>query len=93
MKYIWDEIKNDKNYTKHGVWFEEACTVFADINALELYDEAHSTHDEDRYILIGMSTLPRLLVVVYCEKIEGTIKIISARKAEPKERRVYEKRI
>ena len=68
MKYTWDDHKNEKNYSKHGIWFEEAYTVFSDKNALELYDKAHSTEDEERYILLGMSSSPRLLIVIYCER-------------------------
>ena len=92
MSYTWDELKNLNNHTKHGVWFEEAQTVFADRNALELYDSAHSA-GEDRYILLGMSTKPRLLIVVYCERDEEEIRIISARKATQKETKDYEKGI
>ncbi len=92
MSYTWDELKNLKNHTKHGVWFEEAQTVFADRNALELYDGDHSD-DEDRFILMGMSTTPRLLIVVYCERDQEEIRIISARKATKKEAKDYEKGI
>lgn len=92
MKFNWDEIKNRKNFKKHGVWFEEASTVFADINALEIFDVDHSD-EEDRYILLGRSTLPRLLIVVYSEHAMERIRIISAREASGNEARDYEKRI
>ena len=93
MKYTWDNEKNDKNYKKHGIWFEEACTAFADINALEIFDEEHSDAEEDRYILLGLSSAARLLVVVYCERVDNETRIISARKATKNERLTYEKRI
>ena len=48
MKYTWDEEKNESNFQKHGIWFEEACTVFANINALELFDDENSTEEEER---------------------------------------------
>lgn len=92
MKYTWDPNKNEKNFKKHGIWFEEAQTVFADVNALELYDSENSS-GEERYIVLGISSLPRLLVVVYCERVGEEIRIISARKASKKESNDYEKRI
>lgn len=93
MKYNWDEEKNESNYQKHGVWFEEATTVFADLNALELFDSENSTESEDRYIVMGLSSNPRLLVVVYCERDHDQTRIISARKATKKESESYEKGI
>ena len=39
VEYVWNDAKNEKNFAKHGVWFEEASTVFADLNALEIFDE------------------------------------------------------
>lgn len=92
MRFFWDENKNEQNFKKHEIWFEEARTVFADENALELFDEDSSVN-EDRYILLGLSTTPRLLIVVYCERTEDEIRIISARKATRKEAKDYEKRI
>ena len=92
MEFIWDEAKNRKNFAKHGVWFEEACTAFADRSALEIFDERHS-HDEDRFVILGISSTPRLLVVVYCEKRAELVRLISARKATRKETQDYEKRI
>ena len=92
MTFTWDETKNASNFAKHGVWFEEARTVFVDDNALELFDEVHSK-DEERFILLGLSTVPRLLIVVYCERDGNIVRIISARRATKKEIREYEKRI
>jgi uncharacterized protein len=92
VEYVWNDAKNEKNFAKHGVWFEEASTVFADLNALEIFDEDHS-QDEERFVLLGMSTLPRLLIVVYCERDENNVRIISARKATKKEEKDYEKGI
>ncbi len=90
MKYTWDDKKNASNYEKHGVWFEEAQTVFSDTNALEAFDGPHS-EDEERFIVLGLSTLPRLLIIVFCERIEEEIRIISARKATKMEARSYER--
>lgn len=93
LNFSWDENKNNQNFKKHGVWFEEAQTVFADRNALELYDKSNSSASEDRYILLGLSSVPRLLIVVYCERKDDVIRIISARKATKKEQNDYEKGI
>ena len=93
MRFEWDDNKNRKNFFKHSIWFEEAQTVFADANALELYDEEHSSHDEERFIVLGFSSKPRLLTVVYCERHDDEIRIISARKASRKEFSDYEKRV
>jgi len=74
---------------KHGVSFDEAQTIFYDENARLRYDSEHS-QDEERYILLGMSSSLRLLVVshFYQEEIE-LIRIISARKATTRERQQY----
>lgn len=92
LRYTWDNIKNDRNFKKHGIWFEEAQTVFADKNALEMFDEDNS-EEEERFIFIGLSSLPRLLVVVFCERVGEEVRIISARKATKAESREYEKRV
>lgn len=92
LKFEWDELKNRSNRKKHGVWFEEAQQVFDDPNGIMYFDKDHS-HDEDRFILLGMSYSSGLLVVVYCERNEDLFRIISARKATSKETKVYEKGI
>ena len=55
MKFDWDDDKNRSNFERHGIWFEEAQTVWADPHSLEFYDPDHSD-DEDRFIRIGCST-------------------------------------
>jgi uncharacterized DUF497 family protein len=93
MKFDWDPIKNDLNFKKHELWFEEAQTIWTDPTSKEFFDPEHSD-EEDRFIRIGHSTVRRLLIVVFCEKENGkTIRIISARKATSKERKEYEKGI
>lgn len=88
MRYEWDEDKYKSNLNKHGVRFEQAEPVFHDAMAIEFYDQEHSTKTENRYIRIGMS-VPGVLVVVFCERInlngEEVTRIISARKAKPRE--------
>jgi uncharacterized DUF497 family protein len=90
MKYEWDENKNLKNIKDHeGISFEEAQTVWADLMAQEYYDEEHSTA-EDRFIIIGHSVKSRILMVVFCERTEDIIRIISARKATNREIKDWE---
>jgi uncharacterized DUF497 family protein len=80
---------NRSNFRKHGVWLEEAQTVWADPTSVEFFDPDHS-EDEDRFIRIGHSTRQRLLLVVFCERAAGSvIRIISARNASPKEARQH----
>ena len=93
LEYEWDEVKNYRNRTKHGVWFEEAETVFDDPLGRVFLDPEHSDK-EDRYLILGMSSAGRLLVVVHCyRKADSVIRIISARKATRKEIKFYEERI
>lgn len=89
LRFEWDENKNAINQAKHHVSFEEAETAFYDENAAVLYDEEHSD-SEERFILIGFSTLARLLMVCHCIRGEdNTIRIISARKANKNEIEQY----
>jgi uncharacterized DUF497 family protein len=86
--FEWDNDKAKLNLKRHGVSFEEAIEVFFDPNALDSFDVDHSL-DEDRYNLIGLSSR-RLLFVVYAERTAELIRLISARKAEEKHRKIYE---
>lgn len=93
MKFEWDEEKNRTNHAKHGVWFEEAQTVWADASAAEYFDPEHSDQ-EDRFIRVGRSTGLRLLLVVFCERREDqVVRIVSARKTTTKEREDHEEGI
>jgi uncharacterized DUF497 family protein len=84
--FKWDPAKAEQNYSRHGVTFETTCGVFEDPLAIEFLDERED-YREDRFIIIGMVD-ERLLLVVYTLRGE-TIRIISARAAEPQERRRY----
>jgi uncharacterized DUF497 family protein len=84
----WDTTKALLNKGKHGVDFEEAATVFRDPLLLVQPDLEHS-QEEERWLALGQSAQQLLLVVVHTEN-ERTIRLISARKAEPRERRQYE---
>ncbi len=89
VRFEWDEKKHILNKRKHGVSFDEAQTIFADENGLLLDDPDHS-HDEDRFILLGLSSTPRLLVVSHTYlKDDAIIRIISGRKATRSEQKQY----
>ncbi len=90
LKFEWDENKNQINQQKHSISFEEAKTVFYDENALLIDDPDHS-EEEERFIILGLSSRAKLLVVCHCYRASETvIRIISARKATRKETQYYE---
>ena len=89
MLFEWDDNKEQINIKKHGMDFTTASRVFDDEYRLEIYDDLHSDY-EDRYITIGMiDEITCIAMVVYTERGTDVIRIISARKATPKERRKY----
>ncbi len=90
MIVIWDPNMAEANLKKHSVSFEEAQTVLESERQLILEDK---DHEEDRFIALGFSKNLNLLTVVYCYRTQDTIRIISARKATKKERKLYEERI
>jgi uncharacterized DUF497 family protein len=86
-EFEWDDAKAEANYQKHGVDFETATEVFADLFAIEELDPGSDDHGEDRYRITGMGG-GALLVVVYTER-EERIRIISARRATKREHDDY----
>ena len=87
IEFTWDGKKDKVNQKTHGVSFREARTVFYDENARLIYDPDHSI-EEDRFILFGLSSGLRILLVCHCyRKNEAIIRIISARKATKKEQK------
>jgi hypothetical protein len=86
--FEWDGTKARVNLWKHGVSFEEAKTALADPWAMFQLDPDHSL-EEWRYLVLGISDRKRLLVVAYAERPPRT-RLISARRATPRERRRYE---
>lgn len=91
LEFEWDDAKARANEQKHGVSFEEAKTVFGDAWAIFAYDGPHSWH-EDRSMIIRTSERTRVLTVIYVERTEMTMRIISARCATARERRLYEEK-
>jgi hypothetical protein len=88
MDFEWDPKKASQNKHKHGVSFLEASTAFADPLSLTIFDPDHS-EAEDRFLLLGQATSGHLLVVCHTDR-GGTIRIISARPADRRERAQYE---
>jgi uncharacterized protein len=89
LRFEWDPRKASANRRKHGVSFEDAQTAFADERARLIDDPDHS-EEEDRFVLLGLSSSLRLLVVAHCYRAEGNvIRIISARKATREEQADY----
>ena len=88
MNFEWDPRKAAQNFRKHKVSFHEAATVFGDPLAVTYQDPDHSIV-EQRFITLGMSNAVRLLIVAHADRGQN-IRIISAPKATPRERKIYE---
>lgn len=89
ITFTWDPKKASANARAHGISFDEAQSVFYDDFAVQFFDEGHS-NDEDRFLMLGMSNLARVLLVVHCLRASGdVIRIISARKATRREQSFY----
>jgi uncharacterized protein len=88
LEFEWDDAKARKNVRDHRVSFDEAKTVWNDENRIVELDVVHSTEDETREQVLGLSDRLRLLLVIFTERNE-TIRIISARRATQTERRRY----
>ena len=95
MRFLWDPVKAVSNYKKHGVSFELASSIFDDPNQISI--EEIDSQSEQRWITIGMTPNFQTLIVVhlYFETISGeeVIRIISARKANKREKKEYEEGI
>jgi len=90
IRFEWDTAKAAANLKKHHVSFEEARSVFYDEFAVQFFDEEHSS-DEERFLLLGLSSGAKLLIVCHCERERAeVIRIISARKATKRECAYYQ---
>ena len=89
IEFTWNADKVAANLKKHGVSFEEAQSIFYDEFAVQFYDAQHSVK-EDRFLMLGLSSQARIIIVCHCEQDAGhTIRIISARKATKNECQHY----
>lgn len=87
MNFEWDDRKRRINLRRHRIELADAVAVFSDPFALTQED---FDHDEQRFVTLGRDALGRLLVVAYTYRESRTIRLISARQAEPHERKQYE---
>jgi uncharacterized DUF497 family protein len=93
LRFSWDPQKARSNERKHGVSFEEAQTVFSDEHGL-LLEDPDPDDPEERFVLIGLSSALRLLLVCHCLREGGeSIRIISARRASKPEGKQYWERL
>jgi len=88
--FIWDSNKADANLHKHGVDFQEATSVIRSLGYVSI--NLDSDADEDRYVAVGFSDQGRCLVVIFCERTESAIRIVSARKANWREMKLWHER-
>jgi uncharacterized DUF497 family protein len=92
IHFEWDPRKARSNQQKHGVSFEEAESVFYDEQAL-LLEDPQPEKEEERLVLLGLSSVLRVLVVVHALRGDNVIRIISARRATRREERQYQGRL
>jgi len=90
MRFEWDQAKNRTNLRKHGLDLAEAVEMF--FGHLLIRPDTREDYGEDRWIGIGI-TKGRIAFVAFTESSQGTIRIISLRKASNEERKEYEKTI
>lgn len=88
--FEWDAGNNVKSYTKHGVSCPEAESVFQDMRRLDFSDPLHSDK-ENRFITVGQSNRPRILLVAWTLR-KARVRVVSARPASRRERKVYEEK-
>ena len=88
IEFEWDPEKAAENVEKHGIYFEDAATAFSDPLSLTIFDPEHS-QAEDRYLLLGLTSAERLVVVSHTARSDR-IRIISARFVDRRERKDYE---
>jgi uncharacterized DUF497 family protein len=88
LDFEWDPLKAGSNLVMHGLSFEEAATAFGDPLGAS-YDDPDHSDSEERYLLLESTEGGRVVVVSFTERVD-TVRIISARFATRRERRVYE---
>jgi uncharacterized DUF497 family protein len=92
LVFEWDLRKARSNLRKHGIRFDEACTVFDD-DAAEIFSDEDHSNGEEREIIVGRSIFGRVLLISFTERSFNRIRIISARKATRRELKGYEEKI
>ncbi|MEQ9397670.1 MAG: BrnT family toxin [Longimicrobiales bacterium] len=92
IRFEWDPRKARSNERKHGISFEEAESAFYDEHAL-LLEDPRPAKEEERFVLLGLSAVHRVVVVVHALRGDDAIRIISARKATRRESNQYQSRL
>ena len=87
--FEWDDDKADANYKKHGVSFDEACVVLFD-DLATVKEDKREDYGEQRFISVGASGKGRILQVIWTQR-ETRVRLISAFKADKKQRKDYDK--
>ncbi len=88
MPFEWDDAKDEANRERHGLSFEDVVELFTSgVDFLDIYDEIHSD-EEDRFIAIG-PIHTGVVVVVYTERQDDVVRIVSARRATKKEIQLF----
>ena len=87
--FTWTPKKNQDNKEKHGFYLSDIVSAFEDIHSIDFYDKAHSSLGEDRYITLAKFNDRVILFLVSTDNPDGSTQIISARRAEPPEERLY----
>ncbi|MGI8884928.1 MAG: BrnT family toxin [Pyrinomonadaceae bacterium] len=82
MKFTWDENKFDKVLSEHKIDFNKILDIFEDDYSLDIIDKKHSTADEIRFIVVGLTAFYGLVYLVYAMPSDNEIRFITARKAE-----------
>lgn len=89
MRFEWDRRKADANLRVHGIDFAEAVTVLDDTFAITREDP--DAVGEQRFVTLGLSDRANSLVVVYAYRERDIIRVLSAWRANKRERGIYEK--
>ena len=90
IEFEWDQAKATANLKKNQVSFDEAKSIFFDEFGVQFFEDAHS-YGGERFLMLGMSSSAKLLIVCHCERHDAaTIRIISARKATKRESAFYQ---
>ncbi len=91
IEFTWNEFKRRRVLAEHSVDFEKLVDVFSDPLALEFIDVEHSTEDETRFAIIGLTAQYGLIYAVYVAPTDGEIHFVTARRAEPLMVKEYDK--
>jgi len=93
MRFEWDEEKNKTNIRKHGFDLADALELFSGDAPLFVTHDSRKDYGEKRWRGVGLLRGIAVVVVVFTERESDTIRVISLRRADARERKAYEKEI